>query len=67
MSLEDYERRGSWIMAGGKTCSLPGCSIHSANVTNIDVNVLEHHDVPFPKDADMDHGDSDDSDDTAIS
>ncbi|KAJ3883081.1 hypothetical protein F5051DRAFT_392588 [Lentinula edodes] len=32
MSLEDYERRGSWInLAGERTfvCSLPGCSIHS--------------------------------------
>ncbi|KAF9068025.1 hypothetical protein BDP27DRAFT_1327826, partial [Rhodocollybia butyracea] len=45
MSLEDYERRGSWIMAGGKSFVCAGCSIHSRRpstaVMGVDASVFE--------------------------
>ncbi|KAJ3790252.1 hypothetical protein GGU10DRAFT_431054 [Lentinula aff. detonsa] len=75
MSLEDYERRGSWINFAG-VCSVPGCSVHSRlsnAVTTIDLelNVLScdqksHAEFEQQEDVDM-HRASHDSDETAIS
>jgi hypothetical protein len=62
LTLEDYERRGSWInQAGGKAfvCSSPSCTIHS-RLSNGVVSVLE-------VDVDVEHRDSRDSEETAVS
>ncbi|KAJ3823891.1 hypothetical protein F5878DRAFT_632145 [Lentinula raphanica] len=79
ITLEEYERRGSWTNFAGErdfVCSVPGCSIHSRlsnAITTIDLelNVLscdQQVDDNVEQQQDMDvHRVSHDSDKTAVS